>query len=160
MNKIEKIMVCVDLSEYSTAAIDYALEIAGNSTAEILLLNIVNQRDLNAVKLASAYYPDKLDFDRYVADAKKERYSTMRALVKERFFDKKSAMTIQVTLGVPFEEILRVAEAETVDLIVMGHKGRSNLSLTLFGSNAEKVFRHSQVPVVSVRNRETLKRNR
>ncbi|MBI9089982.1 MAG: universal stress protein [Desulfobacterium sp.] len=160
MSKIEKIMVCVDLSEYATAAIDYAVEFAGNSNAEILLLNVVHQRDLNAVKLASAYYPDKLDYDRYVADAKKERYDTIRSLVKERFFDKKSAMTIQVTLGIPFEAILTVAEAEKVDIIVMGHKGRSNLSLTLFGSNAEKVFRHSQLPVVSVRNRETLKRNR
>jgi nucleotide-binding universal stress UspA family protein len=160
MKKIEKILVCLDLSEYSTPAIDYAVEFAGDSNAEILLLNIVNQRDLNGVKLASAYYPDKLDLDRYVEDAKKERFKMIRALVKDRFFDQKSAMTIQVTLGVPFEEILRVAEAEKADLIIMGHKGRSNLSLTLFGSNAVKVFRHSQVPVVSVRNRETIKRNR
>jgi len=120
----------------------------------------VNQRDLNGVKLASAYYPDKLDIDRYVEDAKKERFKMIRTLVKDRFFDKKSAMTIQVTVGVPYEEIMRVAEAEKADIIIMGHKGRSNLSLTLFGSNAEKVFRHSPVPVVSVRNRETIKRNR
>ncbi|MCP4114875.1 MAG: universal stress protein [Desulfobacteraceae bacterium] len=160
MQNIEKILVCLDLSEYSTPAIDYAVEFAGDSDAKILLLNVVNQRDLNAVKLAGAYYPDKLDLDRYVADAKEERYNTIRALVKERFFDKKSAMTIQVTLGVPFEEILRVAEEEKADLIIMGHKGRSNIARTLFGSNAEKVFRHSLVPVVSIRDRETLKRNR
>ena len=78
MKKIEKILVCLDLSEYSTPAIDYAVEFAGDSDTEILLLNVLNQRDLNAVQLASAYYPDKLDLDRYVKEAKKERYDTIR----------------------------------------------------------------------------------
>ena len=41
--------------------------------------------------------------------------------------------------------------------IKMANKGRGNLSRVLFGSAAEKVFRHSPVSVVSVRNKDTFK---
>ncbi|HKK00421.1 MAG TPA: universal stress protein [Desulfotignum sp.] len=40
-------------------------------------------------------------------------------------------------------------------IIKMANKGRGNLSRVLFGSAAEKVLRHSPVPVVSVRNTDT-----
>lgn len=158
MKKIEKILVGVDLSEYSTLALEYAVEFAKVSNAEILILNVLNQRDLNGVKMASAYYPNELNIDRYITDSKTERYNSIKAIIKEKFFDVKSAMSIHVTVGVPFEEILDFAKKEKVDLIVMGNKGRGNLSRTLFGSNAEKVFRHSKVPVVSVRDRNNFSR--
>ena len=61
-------------------------------------------------------------------------------------------MRIEIVEGVPFEEILKCIDVERVDLVIMGNKGRSNLASTLFGSTAEKVFKYSNVPVVSVRN--------
>ncbi len=158
MKKIEKILVGVDLSEYSTLAIEYAVELAKASNAEILLLNVLNQRDINGVKMASAYYPNEINIDRFITDSKTERYNAIRTLVKEKFFEVKSAMSIHVTAGVPFEEILNFARDQNVDMIVIGNKGRGNLSRTLFGSNAEKVFRHARVPVVSVRNRDNFSR--
>ncbi|ACN17080.1 UspA7 [Desulforapulum autotrophicum HRM2] len=158
MKKIEKILVGVDLSEYSTLAIEYAVEFAKASNAEILLLNVLNQRDINGVKMASAYYPNGIDLERYITDSKTERYNAIRALVKEKFFEVKSTMSIHVNMGVPFEEILNFAKDENIDLIVIGNKGRSNLSRTLFGSNAEKIFRHAKVPVVSVRDRDNFSR--
>lgn len=151
MKRIKKILVGMDLSEYSTLALEYAVEIAVVSDAEIFLFNVINQRDINGLKMAGAYYPNGIDIDRYISELKTERYNEIRSVVTERFFDVKSSMSIHITVGIPFEEILNFVRRENVDIVVIGNKGRSNIARTLFGSNAEKVFRHAKVPVLSVR---------
>lgn len=51
----------------------------------------------------------------------------------------------------PAEDILEVAGAEDIDLIVMSTHGRGGLGRWTFGSVAEKVARHSPCPVLLVR---------
>jgi len=52
---------------------------------------------------------------------------------------------------VPFEEIVKVAEEERADMIVMGTHGRSGLNRILLGSVAERVIRLAPCPVLTVR---------
>ena len=151
MKKINKILVCVDLSDYSIPTLEYAVAIAGTSNAEIHLINILNQRDINAVKMVTSYYPDKVDLQEYVKESTDERRKAIKKILKENFFDQKSNMVIHIGMGIPFEEILKTAKEQGMDLIVMGNKGKGNMTRTLFGSQAEKVFRHSPIPVLSVR---------
>jgi nucleotide-binding universal stress UspA family protein len=95
-----------------------------------------------------------------VEDWKKDRHTQLRQLVKAHFFDDKSKMHLMVDTGIPYERILKTAENENIDLIVIANKGRGNLSRVLFGSAAEKVFRHAKVPVVCVRDPEKFKQGR
>jgi len=53
--------------------------------------------------------------------------------------------------GEPSEAILRLAEAESVDLIVMGTHGRTGLSRFLMGSVAEAVVRGAKCPVLTLK---------
>ena len=99
-----------------------------------------------------------INVDDYVKDLKKDRSAKIKSMIKENFFNEKSMMSIKIDMGIPFERILNVAETEKIDLIVIANKGRGNISRFLFGSTAEKVFRHSPVPVVSVRDKMRFKR--
>lgn len=60
--------------------------------------------------------------------------------------------TCQVTrftpLGIPEEEILRIADDWQADIIVMGTHGRSAIGRMLSGSKAEYIVRHARVPVL------------
>jgi len=156
--KIKKILACIDFSEYSLMTLEYAMEIAKGTGAEVVVFNVINQRDINSVEMVSNHYPDRIIAEEYVKDLKKYRLGKIKTIIKENFFDEKSMMSIKIDTGVSFECILEALETEDVDLIVMSNKGRGNISRVLFGSVAEKVFRHSLVPVISVRDKRKFKR--
>ncbi|MCK5163673.1 MAG: universal stress protein [Desulfobacula sp.] len=160
MNKIKKILACIDLSQYSLMTLEYAVELAKGAEIQIIVFNVINQRDINGVEMVSNYFPNKISVEGYVKELKKDRHGMIKSMIKENFFDEKSMMSIKIDTGIPFESILNAVETENADLIVMANKGRGNISKVLFGSAAEKVFRHSPVPVVSVRDKTKFKRGK
>lgn len=160
MKEITRVMACVDLSDYSEMTIEHALAIVRGLQSEILLYNVVNSRDIEYLNDASAHYSGKFDAEKYVERVKAERHHQLNELIEEKFSTDKAKMRILIHVGIPFDAILKAIETEKVDLVVIASKGKSNLLGTLFGSNAEKVFRHSPVPVLSVRSRERFSRNR
>ena len=56
--------------------------------------------------------------------------------------------------GIAYEEIIKTAQEQEADLIVMGTHGRAGLDHVLFGSTAEKVVRKSPIPVMTIRVKE------
>jgi hypothetical protein len=52
MKRIKRIMVACDLSEYAVQSLKYAFELAENLNAGLIIVNVINQRDLIAVKEA------------------------------------------------------------------------------------------------------------
>ncbi|MFK5953642.1 MAG: universal stress protein [Desulfobacterium sp.] len=152
MKKIDKILVCLDLSDYSESTLEGAVTISGNTGAQIHIINVLNRRDVSAATMIPPYYTGAIDVPKFVKETTEKRKKEIEKTIADKFPDFQPPMIIHMTMGTPFEEILHAAEEETVDIIVMGNKGRSNLARTLFGSQAEKVFRHSHIPVFSIRN--------
>ncbi|SDP44878.1 universal stress protein [Desulforhopalus singaporensis] len=154
MENIKKVMACVDLSDYSKMTIEYALAIVKGLDVEVLLLNVINSRDIEAAKIAIPYLPENLTIESYIEKARTKRIKAIKNLINDHFPNTGIKMVVLVRAGVPYQEILKTVEKEKVDVVVLGNKGKSNLVGTLHGSNGEKVFRHSPVPVLSVRDRK------
>ena len=158
MNKINKILACIDFSQYSLMTLEYAVELAKGTGKQIIVFNVINQQDLDSIERVRSYFTGKINVDDYVKEIRKDRQKKIKTMIKEKFFDEKSMMSLKIDTGIPFECILKAINEEEVDLVVMANKGRGNISKILFGSAAEKVFRHSPVPVVSVRDKNKFKR--
>jgi len=154
MKNINRVLTCVDLSDYSKMIIEYALEFVRGLNTEILLFNVINEIDIDAVNTLSPHFPGGLNVESYIESIKAERHMLINEMIDRHFKEEKLQMKILIHVGIPYDAILKAIETEEVNLVVIASKGKSNLIGTLHGSNAEKVFRHSPVPVLSVRNRE------
>ncbi len=151
MKQINKILVAIDLSEYSTQTMQYAADLADKLKSQLIIINVINQRDVEAIKRA-ALEASNISVGDYLENQEKGRLELIQNLIEETKCTHLSIKKV-VCMGVPFQKLVHTVKDEGVDLVVMGAKGRSNLVNVLFGSTAEKMFRHCPVPLLSIRNR-------
>ena len=149
MKTIKKIMAAIDFSEYSGDILKYAGALTKSSKGELIIVNVINDRDM-AVLQKAAMETDAFSVKEWLKRQKEERLMLIKGLMEETDCSHLPNNVI-FREGVPFRELLKEIEEEGIDLIVMGAKGRSNLTGVLAGSTAEKVFRRSSVPLLSVR---------
>ena len=148
MTQTLKIMAAVDLSDYSAASVRYSVELAMKLDAELLLINVINQRDLEMVQRTMIGY-DTFSFPSYILEQEQDREAKMKEL-----FMAVSPGTVRcryiVKHGIPYLELLDALEEEKPNLMVVGTKGRSNLADMVVGSTARKMFRRSPIPLLTI----------
>ena len=149
MKTINKIMVAVDFSDYSLPAARYAARLAEDVKADLLLVNVINQRDVNILKKIADEAPT-FSFDAYLEETRKDREEGFQRLIKDAGCGGTAVKTV-IRIGVPYQELLEVIKTKKPDLLIMAIKGRSNLVNTIVGSCAQKMFRRSPIPVLSIR---------
>ena len=158
MDEIKKIMVAVGFSEYAEGIFNYSDKLADKLGAELIVANIINSRDVEAVTTITRMGYD-LDPEKYIKELKEERRNAFGEVVKNATLSRDSIKLI-LQIGNPINELLKIIIAENVDVVVMGVKGRTDLEHILIGSVAEKLFRRSPVTVVSYRDEKTTQRLR
>ena len=72
MKKVNKILVACDLSNYSIQAVEYAADMAESVNAELVIVNVINQRDLDMIEKVSRH-TDKITVSKYVSETREYR---------------------------------------------------------------------------------------
>ena len=139
MNATRKILVPIDFSESSGAALLYGRNLAKAFGAQLHVLHVMDNPFLRSTFKSTAAI--ELDMANRMAERISPEDRTMLRTV--------SAVRISDD---PYDEIIRYAEEEQIDLIVMGTHGRGGVTRLLMGSVAEKVVRTARCPVLTVRN--------
>ena len=149
MLKLKKILYPTDFSEYSLAALQYAVSIAKQNNAELYCLHVV---DMPKEEYLTREYMVPLNVPHVPED---KLLRTARARMKRFEAENLSEIdkvTSRVLVGVPFVEIISYAREQSIDLIVIGTHGQNALAAMLLGTVAEKVVRKAPCPVLTVRH--------
>ncbi len=146
------VLLPTDFSEHSALASKYAISLAKEYKAELLILHVIetiaevslmSSVDLPGYGTTSVYYNGLLK------DAQ-ERIKGIHDMASENGVQ----AVERIIYGNPRHEILDIASAEPIDLIVIGTHGRRGFARFLSGSVAEAVVHHAQCSVLSVKNPE------
>jgi len=142
MIEIHNILCPTDFSEPARLATDYALEFARSFKARLHLLYVIEDPILYSPAVGG-YAPKMEDIEAYAQTG------------LDSWIFPEDAGSVEVVRrwvhGRPFVRILRDAEENDIDLIVMGTHGRGFLPHLLLGSVAERVVRRAPCPVLTVR---------
>jgi len=149
MNKTLKamktIVVPFDFSGYSLEALKTAQRISVKTGARILCVTVI---------------PSEIDWDLLPEDAQKkypelieEREEALEVLPKyiRTVAPAKAPIEPVVKIGVPYEQIVRVAEQHKADIIILGAYGKGYEEGKFIGSNLQKILRKSCCPVLAVK---------
>lgn len=133
------VLVPVDFSEHSLAAVETALDCA-EGPASLHLVHVLGH--LHPAEPGVVFDVASLE----------DRRARIQALVDERLGAKVDGCAVHLPVGSPGAEIIRVAERIEAELIVMPSHGRTGLARLTLGSVAERVVRHAHCPVLVLRN--------
>jgi len=138
------VLVPADGSEQSKKALEHAL--AEFPDAEITVLNVIDPIDVG--------YSSTVGMPGY----SEEWYEESKENAEQLFDDAQETadehgvtLVTETELGRPSQVIVKYADENDVDQIIMGSHGRSGVSRILLGSVAETVVRRSPIPVTVVR---------
>lgn len=148
MKKIEKILAPTDFSENSIYALGYAKYLAKSFGARLYILHVIHE-----LLGVTNFYAPHISVEKIEGDMFKVAEDMMEKLCMENL-PELNDYEPAVVIGLPPQEIIRIAEEKGIDMIVMGTHGRTGLETAIFGNTAEKVVKKASCPVLTVRQPE------
>ena len=138
---VRRILLATDLGPTSVLATDWAFDLAVRNDAALLVVSVIDPRELT---LPSGAFRARVD------QVRERREAAAQALVTR---GRRTGVPVEflVWTGEPGESIVAAAEAEDVDLLLVGAHTRGTLSRLVMGSVSEFVSRHAPCPVLIVR---------
>ena len=144
--EVRRILVPVDFSESSRTVLDYAMDIARDRGAEVVLVHVVGL----PVAPFDPSYGVAAD-PRLLKDMGSDAERGLAELAGKAAGGTGVRPATKILNGSPSREIVREAREGSYDLVVIGTHGRTGFRHVFLGSVAENVVRMAPCPVVVVR---------
>ena len=142
---LTRILLATDLSPTTDLATEWAFQLARRNEAALLVVSVIDPDDL---VLPGGGFRFRVD---QIRDS--------REAVAQRLVERGRATGVKVDFlvwtGSPGESIVAAAEAEGVDMVLVGAHSRGRISRLVMGSVSEYVARHATCPVLIVREQPT-----
>jgi len=140
---MKKILVPTDFSKEAEHAIKVAAKLAKDYDCELILLHLLDQQHTNYGEATHSELPEAFFHMQYAH----QKFETIT--------NKDYLKNIIVHEIVHFKElklgVKEISKTQNVDLVVMGSHGASGFKELFIGSNAEKVVRYSDIPVLVIK---------
>lgn len=148
------ILVPVDFSAHSRAALIYACEMASALPAAIIVLHVVHDPGE-----MPGYY-SKLIKKKRVGRIQDTAAQVFQEFVEEVIESRPDMDSLQkaeplMVIGLPVTRILEVIDTVAPFMVVVGSKGRTGLKHVLIGSKASQIVQLCPVPVTVVKAKKT-----
>ncbi|HEY8492147.1 MAG TPA: universal stress protein [Dehalococcoidia bacterium] len=140
----DRLLVPLDRSSLSEAALPYARMLAAAADAAVTLLTVWEPPDLDVSELAPGM----------VEDLRERGVQAGRAYLEQLAAGLRDAglrTDVEVRVGSAAEEVLAAVEESGASLVVMATHGRGGLERAAYGSVADQVTRHAPVPALLVK---------
>lgn len=151
---MKKILVPTDFSADADNALDLAIQLNEYVKGEITLMHVLELpaasvnfgADMTAATAEVVYRRELIEgiSDRLHEQAQKAENAGQKVSIRTEF-------------GSPYKSIGKEVAEEKPDWVVMGSRGASGLKEVFIGSNAERVIRHAECPVITVKDKVDLK---
>jgi len=141
-----RILVAVDGSPFAERALAHAVDLSKKYEAKLLIVHVVLRRFY-------AVTPSEAGVLATTVFVKEMESEGKKIIAKSDEFAKEAGVTYECRLlqGVPADEIVRLAQAEKVDLIVLGSRGLTEVRAFILGSVSDKVTHHAKCPVLIIK---------
>jgi len=146
---ISKILVATDGSDHADHALKYAIEAAEKWDAQLLVLSVIPP--------IRPIMPDPDGFPRtYLPEFEEELENAYKSILDEAVntvVKEQPDIKVKARLekGRPPDVIVKIAEAENVDLIVMGSRGLGGITGSVLGSTSQAVVHSCTKPILIVK---------
>ena len=155
---ISNILYVTDLGDHVRPVFRHALAMAKHYDAKIIMLHVIEPISDTTRAIINSYLDKELTEEVQKATLQKglvKMKGRLKKFYEDECEDSKQFSHVKEFLvvdGKPSEEILRVAEEDKAELIIMGKSTRKVRGIRVMGSTARRVSRMANVPVLIVPN--------
>ena len=140
---MQKIIVPTDFSSNAKKAMDFAVQIARQAKAEIIVIHACELIDSTFKDHQTVYK----EHNQTIIDKANEQLSLLKKNIEDT---EKLSVNIKLYKGTVTDTILQAAEEHHAALVIMGSLGEAGLLEKIFGSKTAQIIGETNVPVIAV----------